>query len=149
MVDAHRPPDERGLCIAVKQGRLANGGDHARRDENPVLDHRVGGDVNVGLQLAVAPDPAVVLHRDSAADDGEVADGDVLADGREIGDQHLAADGRAGVDHHPGAHDAVVTEDRRGLELVRGRGAVGCPHRLLQITAWSSILTLAPIRTPA
>ena len=66
--------------------------DHARRDEDLVLERRVGGDVGVGLDLRQRADRRVVLDERAAPDDDVVADLAALADARLVADDHALAD---------------------------------------------------------
>src|SRR5262245_1192009 len=104
-------------------------GHDAGCDEHTVFERRVGRDVALAFQLAVAADGANVLDRHAAPHDGPAAHAYILADRAQVGPQDLVADGGTAIQHHAAAHD-TLTADRQGRELLfLGSGGIGGAHR--------------------
>src|SRR6185436_10890355 len=76
----------------------------AGADEDVVLDHAEGREVDVALDLAPRADHHVVVDRGTAADDRLRADHRALADLGLVADDRLVADHRARVDDRARAH---------------------------------------------
>src|SRR4029079_280742 len=83
-------------------------------DEDVVLDHAEGREVDVGLDLAPRADHHVFVDRGAAADDRLRADHRALADLGLVADDRLVADHRARVDDRARSHrDAYADAERR------------------------------------
>ena len=123
-------------------------GDHARCDEDVLLERRVRRDVGAGLDLRQRPTVRVVLDQRAAAEDDVVADGDPLADAGLVAEDHARADRRAGEDDGAGRDDRPVADlgRRRAARASPSSAAtsVGC----LPTTAPSRIFTPSPSTVP-
>ncbi len=97
--------------------------DDARRDEDVVLERRVGRDVRLRLDLGQRPDRRVVLDEGTAAEHDVVADRHTLAHARLVTENHPRADPRAGEDDGSRGDDRSVPDLGRRQRLALGRRA--------------------------
>ncbi len=97
--------------------------DDARRDEDVVLERRVGRDVRLRLDLGQRPDRRVVLDEGTAAEHDVVADRHTLAHAGLVTENHPRADPRAGEDDGSRGDDRSVPDLGRRQRLALGRRA--------------------------
>jgi hypothetical protein len=98
-------------------------GHDARRDEDLLLERRVGRDVGIRLDLRQRADGGVVLDQRAPTDDDVVADGAALAHAGLVADDHPCSDRGAREDHGAGGDDGARAELRRGQILQLRRRA--------------------------
>ena len=111
------------LIVAPAAHRVVVGGEYPRRDEDLVLDGRMGGHVAAGLDPHPRADRHVVVDRRSAPDDRALADPRPLAHVRLVADDRARADLGAGQHHGPRADRGARGDGRRRIRGARSSRA--------------------------
>lgn len=119
------------VSIGRATGKVVVAGEHAGGNEYAVFEMRIGRDIGIRFELAVLPDGARILNRDTASHYGARADRYSLPNRCEVSHEDVFRQRTSGIDD--GANpDAAPRSDpcRREFGGLR-QCAVGGPHRLL------------------